>query len=166
MALTGPGIRSEIIAPMGNLLGAWTTSVTTINGSVSNPTKGASPTVDKLSWRRVGSCMEIVFQFQQNGANAGTAGSGSYLFPIPGGLSIDSNVSAVVLNRTSIMGVAAISTSGNNRMGFVVPGNSTSLVMYQQDTIGNNNLIANGTSDLSDAGTGYGFHIFVPIQGW
>jgi hypothetical protein len=60
----------------------WTTSTTTIQGSTSNPVKGTT-SIDILGWNRTGKFMNIQFTYIQTAA--GTAGTGTYIIPIPGG---------------------------------------------------------------------------------
>ncbi len=59
----------------------------TVLGKTSNPTKGTTQIYDYGAYRRVGDCCEILYNYEQ--LNAGSAGSGAYLWSLPGTLIID-----------------------------------------------------------------------------
>jgi len=57
-----------------------------VTSTATAPTKGTT-TVDRVSWRRVGDSMEVVWRFQQTAG--GTDGTGLTLFQLPAGARID-----------------------------------------------------------------------------
>lgn len=150
-----------------NIPSVWTTAVNTIHAVTTNPTKGTSPTADLMNWRRVGNCMELIVEYAADGVHSGTAGSGTYLWPIPASQTLDTAIYAGGTGqRYQIMGPAAINNAGANLMGFVIAYNSGNLAIYQQNTIGNNQLVNDSNSPLSDNNVAYAFRCIVPISGW
>lgn len=65
----------------------WTSGGTmVISATTTAPAKGTT-SIDRVMYRREGDTMHVRFEYTQSGT--GTAGSGDYLFRIPGGYSID-----------------------------------------------------------------------------
>lgn len=144
----------------------WTAFTVTITGSTSNPTKGTVAT-DAAFWRRVGDSMEIVYSYRQTGA--GASGSGTYLFSIPGGHTIDTTKttsSAGNQGRASV-GAAHSSDGTNNYTGYVQVHNTTNLnVVTDNGTNGATAIVSNTNSPLGNASAQYSFLAKVPIVGW
>jgi len=77
-------------ASINNTDFGWTDGGTnTITATTTNPTKGGTIVVDKVWYRRTGDSMQVRIEYRQNGGTAGNAGSGDYLFRVPGGFLID-----------------------------------------------------------------------------
>lgn len=76
----------------------WTQTTTTIDATTTPPTKG-TVTRDNLYYRQVGDSMEIKVDYLQSAG--GSAGSGTYLFTIPNGLTIDSSKVTIVTDAAS-----------------------------------------------------------------
>ncbi len=149
----------------------WTDYSMTIGASTTAPTKGVT-SVDKAQWRRVGSDMEIRYDFKQT--SAGSAGSGIYLFPIPSGYTIDNTkvpsgsadqavVGVVKLSATTdavgvttALGQVLVSKTYPNRLG----------LNYTQSTVENTTWVSSAAYQLSGATIGYSFSVKVPIVGW
>lgn len=149
----------------------WTDYSMTIGASTTAPTKGVT-SVDKAQWRRVGSDMEIRYDFKQT--SAGSAGSGIYLFPIPSGYTIDNTkvpsgsadqavVGVVKLSATTdavgvttALGQVLVSKTYPNRLG----------LNYTQSTVENTAWVSSAAYQLSGATIGYSFSVKVPIVGW
>ena len=74
--------------PQGLAGSEWTDYTATITGTTSNPTFGTIVT-NKFSYARIGDSIVIRGEFDQS--TAGTAGSGTYLFSLPSGLSINTS---------------------------------------------------------------------------
>lgn len=142
-----------------------TTNTMTIGGTTSAPTKGTT-SIDDLRWRRVGDSMEIVYNYLQTGA--GSAGSGSYLFPIPNSLTADTAKLAVNTAGRSHCGSA--SGGGNSPVdctGFAFLYNSTNIaIALQGGGTTSNATVGSAAFTLSSATMAYGFSVKVPISGW
>lgn len=67
----------------------WTSFTTTITAVTTNPTQGAGATKTSY-YLQEGKVLRIVFNYKQTAA--GTAGSGTYLFSIPAGFTINTTV--------------------------------------------------------------------------
>jgi len=149
----------------------WVTYSLTIGATTTPPTKGTVVT-DIARWRRVGDSLEMRYDYRQSAA--GSAGSGTYLFPIPAGLTIDS--SKITLTTTDVISVgfghfsnATDGISSTTRHMDVFPYNSTNLALSTQigasDTA---SLVSNAgsTSNLGVTVIVYSFWAKVPITGW
>ena len=85
------------------IMSAWqdfpsTAAGTLITGTGSNPTFGTVQT-NKAQWRRVGTNMEIRWDYRQS--TAGTAGTGLMLLNLPSGYSIDTTKAKITVTGTS-----------------------------------------------------------------
>lgn len=153
----------------------WASYTMTIGGSTSAPTPGAGAT--KVSrWRRVGSDMEI--QFNYSHSTGGSAGSGTYLFPLPTGYTIDTSLITVSTTATGNDGSIVGSGSGSNTTAAdtnssvdldVVPWNSTNLALvmahsanFQKARVNN----ANGPTNFDSTVVNLNFYAKVPITDW
>lgn len=151
----------------------WEQYSMTIGATTTAPTLGSGSTVS-AKWRRNGPDMEILVSVQN--PNAGSGGSGSYLFPLPSGYAIDTNVvtlnTAYAGNTGSTVGYG---TAGNNTGGgagivgnvAVVPYNSTNLAIATdlQSASAQKDLISSSRVSLGGAAF-YSFYAKVPISGW
>ena len=150
----------------------WQSYTLTIGGSTSAPTVGTS--TSRAIWRRVGDSMEIKYYLNQTGA--GSAGSGTYLFPLPSGSSIDTNKATVTTNGSGLGGTALGSAtagnttsagSNNATVGTVIAYNTTNLaVQLLATTIGQTITLGSTNYALSGATILYQFEASVPISGW
>lgn len=140
----------------------WTPYTLSITASTTAPTEGSGATKSAV-WRRVGDSMEIHFEYKQSAS--GTAGSGTYLFPIPTGYTIDSSKFAPSTFGISEMtvGTVATRTTGNFYYGVVVAHNTTSLALSIGDSNSNLGTIGNTNSGLNNATQYYSFFAKVPI---
>ncbi len=155
----------------------WTAYTLTIGAVTTPPTPGAGA-VKTAKWRRVGDSMEIMFTYAQTAA--GSAGSGTYLFPLPTGYSIDTNKISLSTNGTGAAGTtigngtaSTTTTAGASAtdMIFATGYNSTNLALYFNSyATGISNMQASPISSLSFSlltSTLYiSFTAKVPIQGW
>lgn len=151
-----------------NIPAKWNAFTMTIDGSSSNPTKGAT-SLDRAFWRRDGNMMEIREEYIQIGA--GSDGSGTYIYKVPTGVTIDSNF--VTFNTSAgdpggpVGYLTFIDNAGTNWIGAPVPYDSSGLKIY----VSNPN-----TTDVQRSGwvagrfSGTSLNIFftarVPITGW
>lgn len=151
----------------------WSSPTTiTITGTTSNPTKGATPTHDKIVWRRSGTNAEIMF-FYKN-ANAGSAGTGDYLFAMPTNLTIDTTnipLYTTILgtnspNPINIVGkfTSSLSTTAPN-IGDVSVYSSTNVRCLVYAPTGDGAVSASYFG-LNDSGVAYNAIFSVPISGW
>lgn len=142
---------------------------TLITATTTSPTYG-TVTVNKAQWRQVGTDMEIRWDYAQT--TAGTAGSGTYLFNLPAGYSIDTtkvSVSASAdlsksLGRFDYQDGVAVGT------GYVIAHSATQLRMVMQV---NNGTAAYSTGTVSSVygqlnlpTVTYSIRATVPIQGF
>lgn len=146
----------------------WQQYNLTITGSISNPTKSASPLDDKAYWRRVGDSMEIKYDYRH--AVAGSPGSGSYYFSLPTGYQIDANKMATI-NLTALGGVGTITVLQNVTVyqGQVFYGTSTSVyavVFNDTQTMAEVGTTGAGIGALNSVAIRYTLNFRVPIQGW
>jgi hypothetical protein len=149
----------------------WQDYSMVIGASVTAPTKG-STSVDKAQWRRVGSDMEIRYDFKQT--SAGTVGSGSYLFPIPSGYSIDNAKVPSGSADQAAVGIAKLSattvpTGATTAQGLVLVSKTYPnrlYITYAQATVENTAEVSSAAYPLNGANTGYSFTAKVPIVGW
>ena len=81
-------------------VGPWTSYALSIGATVTAPTKGTVG-ADVAQWRRIGTDMEIFYNYYQSAAGSG--GSGSYLFPLPAGYTVDvSKLGSAAAQRFSV----------------------------------------------------------------
>lgn len=165
--VVGPGIQ-----PQGAVVGEWNVvSSPTIYATVTNPTKGTINT-DVMYWRRIGSAMELRYQYRQT--TAGTAGSGSYEFAIPNNLTIDSTASSgggqsnvpvfgsAFAGDTAYLSGSVVKAGGANtatRLNLLFPAGGGSA---GQSVLAG----ANTAYSLADANISYGFEATIPIAEW
>jgi hypothetical protein len=146
---------------------AWQSFTMTIGAVTTPPTKGGTIHQDKAMWRRVEDSMEITYTFRQS--SAGTAGSGTYLFPIPGGYSIDSDkivVSTVDIEGTCGFGMVLGDAGGTAQDITVSCYDTGNLTLLGHNTSGAFINIGSASYDLAHASTRYSFRAVVPIVGW
>jgi hypothetical protein len=152
---------------------------TLITGSTTNPTFG---TIDynQARWRRVGSDMEIVWQFRQT--TAGTNGNGDYYFNLPAGFSIDLTKTRAGSGTGNASIRGAVGTfSGRDEtgpafiQGTVFSNNATRLQVSsirQVFAVTTEATLSNATSWRHDGSFNFGTQSScsliaqVPIQGW
>jgi hypothetical protein len=142
---------------------------TLITGTTTSPTYG-TVAYNRAQWRRVGSDMEVRWDFRQT--TAGTAGSGTYLFNLPPGFSIDTNkVSPSSTNDDSKslgtfdyydVGATAIG------IGYASAYSSTQLrfTMQAQAASGSLGTISSSYGQLSNTSISYALKARIPILGW
>lgn len=157
--------------PSGFAGSDWTSYTPVITGASSSPTEGTN--TQSAQWRRVGANMEINFNYQQSGAGSG--GSGTYLFSLPSGYSINTSLVKISTSATGNDGQAVGVASASNTVaasttaatiGFVVPYNSTNLSMYVTNAASELVSVGSGQYALSQTTIYYSFHAQVPISGW
>jgi hypothetical protein len=152
---------------LGTPVTDWQSYPLTIGGSTTAPTKGTIVR-DNAKWRRVGDSVEIYYEFQQSAA--GSAGSGTYLFPLPAGLSIDTSKVSVDTAHKQSVGSGMVSTAADgltatSRVVDVFPYNSTNLALACWS--GSDLFIVVGSATFGlGGGEIYSFNAVVPVVGW
>jgi hypothetical protein len=165
-------VKLTVDTPALGLAGSdWADYSLTIGGSTTAPTQGSGATKN-ARWRRVGDSIEIDFEYIQTAA--GSAGSGTYLFPLPSGLTADTTKVriATVANGAdgSNLGPAKISDTGTNAAsgvnGHVTLYNSTNLMIsYVNGSTNANGVVGSGFT-LGNTTIYYSFRAVIPISGW
>lgn len=148
----------------------WQSFTMTPTATTTAPTKG-TVVIDEAKYRRVGDSMEITWQYHQS--SAGTAGNGTYLFPIPAGLVIDTTkltpstggyLTKVGTGHMAITTDAAGGAAGT-RTAHIRAYNSTHLMITSQisDHI---YTVNSGHFAFTNNPLIINFSATVPIQGW
>jgi len=129
----------------------WTSFTTTISGTSTAPTPGSGATLTSY-YLQMGKMLFINMNFSQ--INAGSAGSGYYLFNLPTGFSINTSVSGVLSVGSPYSYPSAgscIATLGNNSYdtGSVLVHSSSfyALALY--------NASLNSSFIIGNVGSGY-----------
>jgi hypothetical protein len=126
-------------------IGSWISETTTITGFVSNPTKGVVAN-DYIKYRAINSKEYMIEMFyNQTSGTGATAGSGSYLFKLPTGLTFSSsiynyytidggNISAYTdvakCNRAMKQFYGTVTTAGSMADIYVMPYDTTRFRIY------------------------------------
>jgi hypothetical protein len=159
--IVGPQMR-----PLGPAMTDWQSFAFTLQGSTSNPTLGTTA-VKTAFWRRVGDSMEVIYEIKQT--SAGTDGTGTYLFPLPSGYSIDTSKLTVNTGDSpyATVGEGTYYCSGTNAYpGIVQPYDTTRLQMTLYGTVSSNGTFGSGFAGLNPGSNLYvGVHAIVPIAG-
>ncbi len=135
-----------------------------ITGSTSNPTKGTT-TIDAAYWSRVGDSMRITYTIAQSGA--GSAGSGTYIFGLPTGYTIDTNKLSVGTDpRQGVVGAAALGNTSDNFVGVVWAYSSAGLAVSVLNSTVGRSTVGSAFTPLSDSAAKISFEAIVPISGW
>jgi hypothetical protein len=147
-------------------LGSYTPSVT---ASVS-PTKG-TVVYDLAHYWRDGDMLEVHYYYQQS--VAGTAGTGTYEYSFPPGLSVDSNktqvINTTVLDPTNGLYSSAqiFATDIGNVEGFVqLTDTNTFAIGFSNETTAPQLINQSGNADFGNTQLFIQASFRVPIQGW
>jgi hypothetical protein len=164
---TSAGVRAD------NSNFGWTDGgANNIGATTTAPTKG-STSRDKVWYRRNGQNLDVRIEYTQS--SNGSAGSGDYLFLVPGGYSIDSNL---IKFGTTVGGNSAAPPSNNIGSagagaaslvagpGYVSAYDATHIrLMLKDSTSSTFQAAGNAFFDVSSA-MGYAANYSVPIAGW
>lgn len=99
------------ILPTGPVISEWVSYTPTLGATTTPPTLGTNTL--KSQWRRTGSSIDLDFTLKQTGA--GSAGSGTYLIPLPTGFTINTTNLILGTQNTkdgSVVGYGSVGTSG------------------------------------------------------
>lgn len=159
---------------------AWSSAVTnTMSASTTTPTKGNSGvgTVDRMIQKREGRMMHIHSEYQQTNTTGAAAGSGAYLWVIPGGQVADTTFhtpSAVRDASCNLPAGVASTLPGNGSFTFASRG-QMSPKLWDSTRFGfcayNNTTFEDFSSGGDTAFTtaasgGWAFDVWVTISGW
>lgn len=146
----------------------WTdyTATMTITATGSPPSK-ATTHIEQADWRRVGDSMEINYIYGPTSGTGAAAGSGTYLFSIPNGYSINSNFINTNSAYAPLLGLASGYAPGfaTPGVGFVYAYDSSHLAIAFDRTgygiVGDSFCPITSTPPVS-----YRFSARIPISGW
>jgi hypothetical protein len=135
----------------------------TIGATTTAPTKATTIIFDKAYWRRNGDTMEIVYTYKHTSNTGAANGSGTYLFPIPAGYTIDTSKIAFDTGyATGTVGSALIYDTASNVTSAMKIYNSTNMLMSSNSTI----LVGSSNFQITNSTIVYSFTAKVPITGW
>lgn len=146
---------------LSNGLTDWTSFTMNVGGSTTAPTKGSGITEKAYYKCADKSDMLIHWDYIQTGA--GGAGSGTYLFPIPNGKSIDTNI-ITTSTSNSEPGDVGSGSAYNDGVCHVKAYDSTNLALACV-TGGTSFTVSSGSASLGNANARYSFTARVPISG-
>lgn len=149
----------------------WTSWSLTVGATTTPPTEG-SGVVKGAWWRRVGDSIEIRYNYNQTGA--GSAGSGTYLFPLPNGLQIDLTKLNAGSGTVGVFGTAVGSghmgegdTTSSMKPVMVVPYSASYLRLTTDVNGTSSQPWGSGQSNsYADPTLNYSFEARVPVVGW
>lgn len=148
----------------------WSSQTTiTVTGTTTNPTKGTT-SVDKIMWMRQGKFMRVRMNYKQT--SAGTAGSGDYLYLIPGSQTVDTTSETTdstvygsgAFATTGMLGCSYFTNNSTVATGGVILSDSTHFKLA--GTGGSTGVHSSGLLALSNATESMSADFWVPISGW
>lgn len=150
----------------------WTNCTMTIGATTTAPTKGTIVR-DECRYRRLGDSMEIKYDFQQS--SGGSAGSGTYLFPIPNSQLIDTAKLSVSTNPVIEVGTGKTSSAAAGQASATIRAgifarDATNLMISRPDATPSlqdtESFVGSTNAPLSNTNIVYSFRAMVPISGW
>lgn len=160
--------RKQIISSWRSLASLPIDAVTTA------PTKADVIDEDSARWRRIGDTLEYKGSYVHSSITGSAAGSGVYLFPLPLGLSADTNKMPVGTTLASSIAGWAIAKgdAANNKppgAGVVWMFDAQNLAMAVNDPRDSGNSVREVTDaifHMNNTQTMYHFQAWIPIVGW
>lgn len=149
----------------------------TIGATTTAPTKGSTLVRDKIFYKRDGANMIVSFSYEQTGTTGAAAGSGDYLFSIPGGYVVNADnphdidgtaYGSGVFKFTSTAGDGFASNNSGSSYHCQVGLHSTSQVkLFCNTTVdGVEGVIGSGVFPINTSGVTYTAMYTVNISGW
>lgn len=136
-------------------------------GAVTTPPAKATVNTELATWRRVGDCMEIIYNYEHTSAVGATIGSGIYLYPIPGAQTIDSGKMTISVDEDiGVVGAGCLSASVDTNVGFVKVYSTTQLVVVSGDADTASAPHSSTFGAWNSAALQVSFKATVPITGW
>lgn len=165
----GPSVYNQ-----GTPVTDWQDYTLTVGATTTPPTQGSGATKN-ARWRRIGDSMEITFNYYQTAA--GSTGSGTYLFPIPAGFTIDSTKIALTTAANgnggtvlgnSIVNDISVGASNFSLQGQVFGYSTTQLYIVSSNSAAGQSVIMSSSSQVNFGDTicNVSFKVTVPILGW
>lgn len=162
------------VSPL-SLMGVTTTAVnqwanySMVIGAVTSAPALGTVANNLAQWRRVGADMELEYNLVQTGA--GSAGTGTYLFPLPVGYTVDwTKISAsATYNNNVPVGTGRVVDGANVYTASVYYNASlatNAVILVYQSTIGTDVLVSSTNTPLSTATLEYHFICKLPIAQW
>lgn len=135
--------------------------VPNIEGSSSNPTIGTT-TARLASWQKIGSSMLLQWTIIQTGA--GTAGSGTYLFPLPPGYTIDSARANISTDQelATVLGYGDFNNTSSKGLPLKVMAYDSTRLFGAY----NGGTLLTNAAGVGGANWRMTFTAIVPIAGW
>ena len=141
-----------------NPITGWKEYSLVIDATTTAPGLTGTIVQNKAFYRQIGDSLEIMYSLHQS--TAGTAGSGTYLFPLPTGFTIDTNKIGTlgVTGELPVVGSAQATDS----TGYVLAYNTTKLAIITLNSTNNLTLVSDAYYGAGGAVT-YGFKATVPV---
>jgi hypothetical protein len=154
----------------------WNSFTMSVTGSTSNPTKGTT-NIDAAYWKREGINMHLMWTYRQTAA--GSAGSGSYLFGLPTGFTMDTGVVTAATSAQATQIGSGSFQEGNNdaTSATIYPGacyaydSSNIGVLFWDQSAGDLRTtrvsLGSGSGlNFSTTSLFYQMNCIIPISGW
>ena len=161
---------SQAISSSFTTMNEWVDAGTITIGAITTaPTKGTI-VYDDVRYRRINSTtFEVEYNLAQS--TAGTAGSGTYLWSLPSGitwgagvLTTTSNTVTDYINRTLITKGQLFNTSGTvERLLAIIPYSATQFRMIAADTGGQFSQVGSTYYALNNAGLSFKFSFYTTV---
>lgn len=140
-----------------NPITGWKEYSLVVGATTTAPTFNGTIVENRAIYRQIGDSLEIMYSLHQS--TAGTAGSGTYLFPIPTGFTIDTNkINLGLTTELPVLGPA----QATNSSGYVVAYNTTNLALLTLNSTNNLTLVSDSYFGAG-GGVTYGFKATVPV---
>jgi len=141
----------------------WTPYTTVISAISSNPTPGSGYVLTSY-YMQIGKVLNIQVYFNQS--NAGTAGSGMYLYSMPPGFSINTAIAPVFsgsVGYSTLGNYIALYPSQPPNVGSAMCYDATHYVIYGFDAYGDEEFISSTSYGLNTSPLNFSLTLFVPI---
>ncbi|HXI19298.1 MAG TPA: hypothetical protein VNM48_23265 [Chloroflexota bacterium] len=150
----------------GAAVSEWQSYALTIGAATTAPTPGTT-SVNEARFRRVGDSMEVYFSIRTT--TAGTAGAGTYKFPLPTGYTADTTKMLTIGSGSSgglsIAGPASGEYGANLYSGYAVLFDATNIALQFGDATQATSFVGSGLFSMV-AALKYSFRAIIPIAEW
>lgn len=147
----------------GAIVTEWESYDIAVTASTTNPTFGTNTKTS--NWRRVGDNLEVKFTINQT--TAGTAGSGTYFFSIPSGLTVDeSKLSDSFGVGLGVVGSAHVYDNSVGELNGIARYEGGNIILQVGDQTTTSPVSSTYAQTSSDNIMRYSSSFSVPIQGW
>lgn len=157
------------VGPQAKLYGSPVTEWTQYTPTLSTGVRSGTISYDKAYWRRVGSDMEIIWDYKHTAA--GTTGSGNYNFTLPAGYTIDTTKCGAGSGSGgggTVVGTFNHTYDSNQGSGVCIIASTTQLAAYT-DLDSNSSAVmwsSGGTGMFGATNLSFSIRAKVPILGW